>query len=720
MEWNIFEEWLDIRLYRQMKDLVYLACSKEDKYRLNRESTEYELFTGKAEKTMEEEYGLHYPGEVLERLGEHREITVRQIRALGLALARTKDLHEDNMFIGNQLTVFLKKMKAAASDDAFLLGIRYLMDEKTKKQSYEEFVHYPYEKLAEILFALSILPKDDSFWEAVKGKLNAKIGKERDFSVYENTQVYIWLARNFQFRVKGYRKKDMDAFKYLMRLPFENNFGEGTVRKKLLETGYGIDEISYLNCKMIREVDLPDRINIKSITAEKMAIEICRHFLNAQEGCTPQAYELCRDLCRCYQTFNIKVAGYEGLADVLSDKVVVKNVASFLILYPYLGKKNGIRGWSQFSLTDPKWDALYQNLSRKEYDDCAREALLAENNALKLAGSLKRYDEITGEDYRQQFWKGTEYSCIRVFSHLADYGAIPVNEYLGQSLSEYSQDEAAAKEKWEHMAWYLQRYMNEVSTHEAYDMLKLLVETCGVSEISGLYSVGEVLKSCFVCEYRYHRQKKLDIFRPFLEAEEHQALFSWIEEYIFRSKTEEYADFLIQVLGQEDNLLWFPKEDARAVFLGLWERMKNDRRLVSLRWLYLTEEERKELESREKFMQERKKLKQRMEKVKEMKLEFTGRIAESLGKAGQFQQISWFIRRQPYDYTEEAKKIASGYLKALAKRGQMCLLKKTDLEELLALLSSLYVGGMLEMEEIKGMVGKVEMKEQHGEMEVSE
>lgn len=721
MEWNIFDKWLDIRLYRQMKALVYLTCSKEDKYGLNRENKEYELFTGETEKTMEEEYGLHYPGEVLERIGEHREITVRQIRALGLALARTKNLHEDNMFIGNQLTVFLKKMNAVAEDDAFLLGIRYLMDEKTKKQSYEAFVHHPYGELAEILFALSILPKDDSLWEAVKGKLNAKLGKERDFSVYENMQVYIWLAQNFQFRVKGYRKKDMDAFKYLMRLPFENAFVEGTVRKKLLENGYGVDEISYLNCTMIREVSLPDGIRMESITAEKMAIEACRYFLNAQGDCTPQAYELCRDLCRTYQTFRIKVTGYDGLADALSDKVAVKNMDSFMILYPYLGKKKSVRWWSQFSLTDPKWDALYRKLSREEYDGCVTEALLAGNDAGKLAENLKRYEEITGEDYRQQFWKETEYHSLKVFAHLADYGAIPVKEYLEQSLLEYNQDEAAANEKWKHMAWYLQRYMNGVSTYEAYAMLKLLVEKFGVSEKKGLYSAGKVLKSCFVYERGYYTsQKKLEIFRPFLEAEEHQSLFSWIEEYVFRSETEDYEKFLIAVLEQEDNLLWFPKEDARAVFFCLWEKTENKEGLIPLQSLYLTGQEQQDLQSRENFIRERKDLKRRMETVKEMKLEFTEKIAESRGKAGQFLEISHFIRRQPYGYTDEAKKIASGYLRAFAGRGKIYLQKKMDLEELFSLLSSLYTGGILEMEEIREIVGKVEMKGQYEEMEVSE
>ena len=51
---------------------------------------------------MEEEYGFRYPGEVLERLDEKAEVTERQLRALGLALAETKELQDDGMFIGNR------------------------------------------------------------------------------------------------------------------------------------------------------------------------------------------------------------------------------------------------------------------------------------------------------------------------------------------------------------------------------------------------------------------------------------------------------------------------------------------------------------------------------------------------------------------------------------------------------------------------------------------
>ena len=720
MEWNIFDKWIDVRLYRQMKDLIYVTCSKEDKYELNRENKEYELFAEEIEQTMDEEYGLHYPGEVLERLGEHKEVTAKQMRALGLALAKTKNLQEDKMFIGKQRSAFLKKLEGLPGEnDPFLLGIRYLMDEKTKRQSYEAFTQYPFGDIAELLFALSILPEDDGFWNKVKGKLNAKLGKEREISVYENTKAYVWLAQNFQFRVKGYRKKDMDAFKYLMRLPFENASGKGTVGRKLLENGYGREEISFLNCRMLLDVKLPGMIGLTSITAEKIAINACQCFLGAKKECSPQAYALCRSLCHAYKEFNIKVNGYLGIAGVLADTVVAKNVDSFLILFPYLGEKIPINNWSCFDLTDSRWDAVYASLSKSEYEACATSVLLTDDNAEKISAGLKRYQELTGEEYLQKFWKGAYSHMNNVFEHLADYGAVPVKQYLEQSLKEYGQDEAAAKEKWKYMAWYLQHYMEGISSYEAFTMLEFLIKEVGITKIDGLYSVPEILRSCFVYKGGGYYNRKMDIFRPFLEAEEHQKLFLWIEEYIFKNHPEDYGKFLVHALSNQENLIWFPKEEARAVFLGMCGKMENVKNFVYLRRLYLTEGEQEALQSREKFLEERRMQREHMEEIKELKREFTERIAESRLKEGQFQKIKQFWSRNFYHY-DEVNKMVSSYIRALAKRGQIKLLVSKDLKELLDLLSSLYMCGAMDLETIKEMVEKVKMQEQTEEMEVAE
>lgn len=73
---------------KKEKNEIYKAASRQD------------LLLKEPETDMETAYGLHYPGEVLERIEEHQKMTKQVYRALGLALARTLALQESFMFNG--------------------------------------------------------------------------------------------------------------------------------------------------------------------------------------------------------------------------------------------------------------------------------------------------------------------------------------------------------------------------------------------------------------------------------------------------------------------------------------------------------------------------------------------------------------------------------------------------------------------------------------------
>lgn len=715
MEWNIFDEWVDEELYRQMSDLIFRTSTKRDKYALKKTNMDYELFEGEPGQSAEDAYGLNYPGEILERLGEHREITKKQVRSLGLALARSRNLQDDNMFIDDQLPAFMKKMQGMlGKNDLFFLGIRYLMEEKAGKDAYEKLISYPFQELSEILFALSVLPKDDGIWMAVKGKLNERLGKERKISVYENSKAYIWLAQNFQFRMKEYRKKDMDAVKALMKLPFVSISGSGqAVKEKLLANGYSEEELYFLNYTMFENVHLQGTVGTSSITAEKLAIETCRYYLNAEREWPMQIYALCSRLCAFYRSFAVKVNGREGILDTLAEMVTIKNVPSFQVLYPYTEKKENLRQWKRIDLTEHKWDSIYPWLPLQEYDECVTETLEAETDAAKIRGMLARYQEMTGKDFTQRFWDSYEYGYKKLFCHLCEYGAFSVVEMMKQFLEENRQDSDTAKKKWKSIAWYLSRYMERIQSYEAYAMLELLIDEAGISDILKPFSVTELLRGCFVedSSWRYRHIWKLEIFRPFLDAEEHQKLFSWIEEYIFQYHTGYYEKFLLQVLSKEDHLLWFPKEEARAIYLELQGKTGVYAETEELRRLYLTEEERETLRNREKMREERKEMKQKLEERKLLKRQFARMVAGSRKKEGQFHKIIDFLHQYSYRTREETEMIAVSYLRSLFMRERVVLYAAEDMRDLCRLFSTLYANGKMDLETIKEFISKVEEAE---------
>ena len=70
------------------------------------------------------------------------------------------------MFNGTQKDLFWKKMKQILGEkDLFLISISYICEEKEKNRWKQAMYAYPFEGAEEILFAMSILPDDETLWE---------------------------------------------------------------------------------------------------------------------------------------------------------------------------------------------------------------------------------------------------------------------------------------------------------------------------------------------------------------------------------------------------------------------------------------------------------------------------------------------------------------------------------------------------------------------------
>mgnify|MGYP006376897723 CR=1 FL=1 len=58
MEWKIYEEWLDITLYRQMTNLIYKLSSNEEKYKIYMKKKENEMLLERQRVDTDCDYGL--------------------------------------------------------------------------------------------------------------------------------------------------------------------------------------------------------------------------------------------------------------------------------------------------------------------------------------------------------------------------------------------------------------------------------------------------------------------------------------------------------------------------------------------------------------------------------------------------------------------------------------------------------------------------------------
>lgn len=709
MEWKIFEPLIDETLYIQMKELIYLSCTMEDKYRRKQAQEAFELFKKTASTSLKETYGLSYPGEVLERLGEHREITPKEIRTLGLALARTKELQENSMFVENQLSVFLRSLYALPMEkDPFLLCIRYILDDKNKTSYYNTLLQYAYTSVAEILAVLSFFPQDDAIWDKVKGRLNELLGKKRQISVQENLSVYVYLSQHFCFRMKGYRKKDLEVLKYLMRLPFSSVLGSGKLTgQKLKENGYDSMEILFLNCILLHEVKHSETIAVYSITAEKLAIEFCRQVLDAQQEYPEPFYEFCSTLCRIYKSFSPKVQGYENLPAALGPLVKIKNVKSFFVLHPYMNDTDRSH-WMQIDLTDSKWDVLCGKLSTKKYDLCVTETLEAEQDTEKLKNSILHYRELTGNDYTNQFWEEYIWKNRFIFNHLVNKGVLSAVNLMDAFLTEYLEDEKKAVDKWKNMVWYLHAYCKGVKYPIVFQTLENYVERVGVADLPHIFEAKEIWESCFKKKGSHGsaEQYEMDLTREFLTPEQHQKLFSWIDAYIFQYHTGQYRSFLLHVLSQEKNLLWFPKEDATDIFQYLGDVIGEFELPTQLQKIYLSEQEQEELKRRELLKKEEQENRKLQHELREMRDAFSVIVAKTRKKAGQFQKIDIFLKNCRHKHS--LGQYLASYLRDYFAREPVYLYDPQDLEDLVSLLTFLYCEKRMQLKEIKDIFCRVE------------
>ena len=410
MEWNIYKEWLDINLYRQMVSMIYQSSSREDKMNFMRKEKENDLFYGAYKQSLEEEYGLYYPGEVLERMKEHRSMTKPVYRALGLALAKSDYLQEKCMFNGTQKSRFWKQFgKVLGKKDLCCISVGCLLSEKDRKSWFDELYAYPYEKVEEMIFILSVFPEDITLWQLLKGKVVACLESRRTISVYEDWPVYAWVTGKYDKRLKNDRTKDVAVLKRLMKLSRINaENANGILIGQLEKSCYTKEEVIFLNGILTRSESGLGQLDQESLTAEKIAVNVLKTFLPGKELYPDAVYKLCETLLRQYDLLPVRIDGNEKIQQCLYECLNVENVKTFLALFPF--RKNGLKKWHYIDLNKKEWECLAGQLDEEAFEECVNDTL--KGNVFEkqeLVSYLKKYRDLTGHEYSDIFWRTGNY-----------------------------------------------------------------------------------------------------------------------------------------------------------------------------------------------------------------------------------------------------------------------------------------------------------------------
>lgn len=109
-----------------------------------------------------------------------------------------------------------------------------------------------------------------------------------------------------------------------------------------------------------------------------------------------------------------------------------------------------------------------------------------------------------------------------------------------------------------------------MDTDLKFQTAKLLLDNRSMEEIRKAGKRNFLWKSVGIQEYYYRREyDEMNFMKPHLKPNQVLQLFFWVEESIYRFQPQKYFDFLLNVLGKEENLIWLPKEQAQK----FWEKL---------------------------------------------------------------------------------------------------------------------------------------------------
>lgn len=711
---KIYEEVFDFKLVRQMRRLIFEVCDRKDKTSLYNERKQYSLLWIEEEtEGMEDAYGLRYPGEVLERYAEKIGDSAKVARSLALAMTEMKSFLVQGMFIGNQYGVFMKKIWNMSAKDLYLLGACYILEESPEKKlklrsGLMERGGY---ELAELVYLLYLFQDDEAAWDGWKHELSRLLGSDRKIDIYGNEDLYAWTVRYCADRFKGYRKNDLHFLRGLCRLHSANANGKDTVKKWMSEGGYSEEDVLYLNLVLPERVNRHDSMSVHSITAERLAVEACLLFLNGTKERPEPVYDLCRKLMERYRKYEVKLNGNRGIFGSLQGLIKVESIGAYMALFPFKENPDVEQNSLYINLLEPKWDALKDLLTEQEYQQqVCRTLAEMEYTGEELRRCLAHYQELTGEDLRQIFWKSSWYPLSVLFGKLASNGEMDTLQIIKEYLEDYKTLLGGErKEKWNDMLSNIEEYAFSLENRDSFEIIQYVDQKCGIEKLDNIFNTCNIVESCFNMQGSGRYFGELWIIRSQFSAEENRKLLQLAEKYVYKKNPAYYDSFIYALLSEHKHDILIDEKDRSDCAGILMDSMADaDCRKEHLREIYYTEQEMEEYRIRKQMQKEQKEEEKRERIRQEEKQEFDQFLLEHAGNI--LESLDDFLWAK-YGFSEKiAADLVKNYL--LGQYGHESVpLSQQGTMDYLNVLKMLYDRYSITLEELKTLVNHMEVAE---------
>lgn len=622
MELKSLEEYIDLQLFYQTRDLI---CSTTDC--ANPVDFYKRSLFGKSPniETITESYGFQYLGEVLERYRERCGIRLHQTRALALALAECYELLVPSMFTGSQLYDFISQIEAEASDFYLNCALLHIGDSSVSKDTlFEAIIQYPFKETQEALLAIYVLQKCIPIDDFAIKLANRFLGIHGTVNIYGNEQLYFWFLSTYADTIRSYKPKEFKVLHSLLDLVCKNVKVDSAEYQVLLNAGYSKQEISYICITLPFEGEISGSLNIDSISAERIAYNSVKFFLEESVLESPYILPACIEMLHTYNEYKVRLEGNTGLIKHLSNSIKLASIDTFKYLHTLPSQTRIPKEWFLVDFSNEYWWELQQWLSSEAFLNLFEESLLAHKDT-NYDTWFRLYAKFIGSDYYERFWNSSSGNVQNVMKTLvqADY-------YDASTLiANYVKDEDILTEeelqkKWDTMKANLRYATCHLTSHTVFKCWQLLVEVYGATKVGDFYKNSRVLLDT-VDIHSY--QIRISLCSTMLSVNEQRELFNWIEQIVFTQEPKNYLEFLSHFLLLPEAKELFP-EESTELFLALKDNFYGYK-LDTLCQHYYTEEEYNNYVEEKKHLEEEKR-KQEKEAARQRYIED---IEEELNEA---------------------------------------------------------------------------------------
>lgn len=537
--YEAYQRAIDLTLYHAFAELV-VQTSPDDKARMHyRQIEAAQIWQRDTNVSIYfEQYSLRYPGEVLERFEEKLGTDIRIVRALALALAVTRTLHADQMFVGNQRSSFIQKIRRAADGDVYLCGALYHLEEDTGRQRalLDALAKTEYTKTEEALFVLSLFDDPEEGYQAMHAQLLRLFGPGRTMPLVFNCGVLEWFIHMYAARVKACRSKADLVLRTLVKLPSMNMQQDSREFAVLAAAGYGTDEIILANSLAVWMDRIPQRLSSNHIPAEKLAAACCKMLLNCPEALPDSLYGYAGWLFIRYKSYSIKYEGFQNLWEAIQDGLTPSAPKTILWMSQNIKQSFDYR----FDVFDPQYDCLARELKRDAYLELFTAQMLRSLGTATIGQWLARYRQLTGANYMEYF------TCYR---HHSDEAFALLVETKKIDLWAFFEEHRTEGEN-AYPLRLLRDHALRVSSWKCFRFVEKLLSQYSFAQLRDIFG-DRFCFHRFFCEnaggYGNENLRTM-IARPFLGPEQHRKLYEWVDASFFQTEPERYAAFVWSAL----------------------------------------------------------------------------------------------------------------------------------------------------------------------------